>query len=87
MTFQSRTYKPTDDGFILSLVKRFSEFELPKWRRMDDIDSAKRTSLEKALQQPEPDSAIFIAEDADERGGLGCLSCVCTSRCDRIPAA
>ena len=62
MTIRIRTHQPTDNEFILSLVTRFSEFELPDWRRTDDIDKTSRTSLEHAMQQTEPDSAIFVAE-------------------------
>lgn len=68
MTIRIRTYNPTDYEFIISLVTRFSEFELPEWRRAEDIDHTNRESLERALKQPEPDSAIFIAEE--ENGAL-----------------
>jgi GNAT superfamily N-acetyltransferase len=63
MTIQIRPYKPSDRDFILSLVTRFSDFELPQWRQRNEIDQTNRHSLEKALNQPEPNSAIFIAED------------------------
>ena len=66
MTIRIRRYKPSDREFILSLVKRFSEFELPEWRRREDIDQANRAFLEPVLKQSEPDSAILIAE---EEGG------------------
>lgn len=33
------------------------------WRLRDEIDRANQTSLQTAMEQPEPDSAIFIAED------------------------
>jgi ribosomal protein S18 acetylase RimI-like enzyme len=68
MTIRIRPYKPTDKDFVLSLVGRFSEFELPVWRKMDDVDSTNRVSLEQAMKQPEPDSAIFVAEE--ESGAL-----------------
>ena len=66
MTIRIRRYKPSDREFILSLVKRFSEFELPERRRREDIDQANRAFLEPVLKQSEPDSAILIAE---EEGG------------------
>jgi len=63
MVFRVRKFTPADSEFITSLVTRFSEFDLPEWRRTNEIDDANRTSLQKAMEQPEPDSAIFIAED------------------------
>jgi ribosomal protein S18 acetylase RimI-like enzyme len=68
MTIQIRQHKPSDNEFILSLVPRFSEFELPEWRQGDEIDSTNQASIERALNQPGPDSAIFMAED--ENGSL-----------------
>ncbi len=63
MAIRVRIYKPDDRNFITSLIPRFSEFELPAWRKRDEIDSATQTSLQRAMEEPEPDSAIFIAED------------------------
>ena len=68
MPIQIRQHKPSDSGFILSLVSRFSEFELPEWRQKDEIDGTNQASIQRALNQPEPESAIFIAED--EKGKL-----------------
>jgi ribosomal protein S18 acetylase RimI-like enzyme len=63
MTLHLRPYQSSDYEFILSLVARFSEFELPEWRRAEEIDQTNQRLLEQALNQPEPESAIFIAED------------------------
>ena len=63
MTIHIRTFKPTDADFILSLVSRFSEFEVPNWRSNHEIDNANHASLQKAMDVPEPDSIIFVAED------------------------
>jgi len=68
MAISVRSFVPSDRNFILSLVSRFSEFELPDWRESDDIDNTNRLALIKAMEQPEPESAIFIAED--ETDGL-----------------
>lgn len=71
MTIQIRKYKPSDSEFILSLVSRFSEFELPEWRQRDEIDGTNQASMERALNQPRPDSAVFIAEDENgKRAGF-----------------
>jgi len=63
MVISVRTFIPQDKEFILSLVSRFSEFELPEWRTTNEIDNTNHLVLMKAMEQPEPDSAIFIAED------------------------
>ena len=63
MTIRIRPHDPADREFILSLVGRFSAFELPEWRRAEDVDRKNRASFEDALDQPAPDSAIFLAED------------------------
>ncbi len=58
-----RAFTPADSGFIISLVPRFSEFDLPEWRSASEIDAANLNLLRKAMEQPEPDSTFFIAED------------------------
>jgi ribosomal protein S18 acetylase RimI-like enzyme len=63
MTIRIRPYKPTDSEFILSLVGRFSEFELPAWRTSDEVDRTNQSSIQEALKQLEADSAIFVAEE------------------------
>ena len=63
MAIHIRTFIPTDSEFVLSLVSRFSEFPLPDWRSINEIDSANHALLLKSIQTPEPDSIIFIAED------------------------
>jgi ribosomal protein S18 acetylase RimI-like enzyme len=45
------------------LIPRFSEFDLPAWRQRDEIDNTNFASLKKAMETPEPGSAIYIAED------------------------
>jgi ribosomal protein S18 acetylase RimI-like enzyme len=67
MPIQIRQYQPSDNEFILSLVSRFSEFELPEWRDRAEIDDTNQASIQRALGKPGPDSAIFIAEDENEK--------------------
>ncbi len=62
MHFQIRNFSSTDREFILSLVPRFSEFDLPAWRTKTEIDQTNHQSLLKAIEQPEPGSTILIAE-------------------------
>ncbi|MBI5952724.1 MAG: GNAT family N-acetyltransferase [Chloroflexi bacterium] len=63
MTIHIRLFTLSDTDFIESLIPRFSEFDLPSWRTPDEIDNANLASLKKAMETPEPGSAIFIAED------------------------
>lgn len=63
MAIHLRPFSPPDTGFIESLIPRFSEFDLPTWRTRNEIDKASLASLKKAMETPEPGSAIFIAED------------------------
>jgi ribosomal protein S18 acetylase RimI-like enzyme len=63
MTIHIKPFTFSDTKFIESLVPRFSEFDLPTWRQRDEIDNTNLASLKKAMETPEPGSAIFIAED------------------------
>lgn len=60
---QIRAFRASDSEFIISLISRFSEFDLPAWRTTAEINRTNHTLLHQALEQPEPDAAIFIAED------------------------
>ena len=63
MAIRVRQYQSKDRDFVMSQIPRFSEFDLPAWRQKGEIDHATQTSLQKALEEREPDAAIFIAED------------------------
>jgi ribosomal protein S18 acetylase RimI-like enzyme len=71
MTIHIRPFTSLDTEFITTLIPRFSEFDLPTWRQRDEIDSTNSASLKQAMEAPEPDSAIFIAEDEEgKRAGF-----------------
>lgn len=63
MTYQIRTALPSDTDFIISLVARLSEFDLPQWRSRHEIDNANLLSIKNTLQQLQPDSLILVAEE------------------------
>jgi len=63
MNIHIRLFTPSDTTFIESLIPRFSEFDLPAWRQRDEIDNTNLASLKKAMETPESDSVIYIAED------------------------
>lgn len=52
-----------DDAFVLSLVTRFVDFALPKWRSRPECAGGIRRDLKRALANPPPNEALFIAED------------------------
>jgi GNAT superfamily N-acetyltransferase len=63
MSFHIRRYTPADQEFVLSLAKRFSDFELPDWRSTAELDAANQVALKKVIEEPEPESALLLAED------------------------
>lgn len=54
-----------DDDFILGLVARFVEFELPPWRRRGECAQGIRNDIERHLAEQPPGSHVFVAENAD----------------------
>jgi len=63
MSIRVRLCLPTDRDFIAALATRLSEFELPEWRQADQIDHTNVSSLINAMDESEPDTAIFVAQD------------------------
>jgi ribosomal protein S18 acetylase RimI-like enzyme len=60
-----------DDDFILGLVPRFVDFELPAWRKRHECIEGIRTDLGRHLDGQPANSYVFVAEDADgERVGF-----------------
>jgi len=54
-----------DDDFILGLVPRFVEFDLPAWRRRHECIEGIRRDLTRHLDDQPPNSFLFVAEDED----------------------
>jgi GNAT superfamily N-acetyltransferase len=54
-----------DDDFILGLVPRFAEFELPAWRRRSETLAGIRRDIEHHLRMLPAASHLFVAEDED----------------------
>ena len=71
-SFHIRPADASDDEFILSLVARFVDFELPAWRRRIDCANGIRRDLKRALDESPSNETFFIAED-DEGARLGFL--------------
>lgn len=66
-----RLARADDDDFILGLVGRFVEFELPPWRRRGECAAGIRDDLARHLREQPPGSYVFVAENEDgERAGF-----------------
>jgi ribosomal protein S18 acetylase RimI-like enzyme len=54
-----------DDDFILGLVGRFVEFDLPPWRRRGECAAGIRDDIARHLIEQPPGSHMHVAEDYD----------------------
>lgn len=60
-----------DDAFILSLIARFVDFDLPTWRKRNDCAAGIRRDISNALREAPANEVLFIAEDESiERVGF-----------------
>lgn len=64
MTITIRPAQPTDHEFILSLVPRFSSFDLPPGRTREQLDRANHQALTAKLTAQAAGTATMIAQDA-----------------------
>jgi SagB-type dehydrogenase family enzyme len=62
MSVQVRPYLPADREALTALVTRLSEFDLHPWRQAEQIDQTNIAMLETAMDEADPDDAIFVAE-------------------------
>lgn len=51
-----------DLPFVLSLVPRLTEFSASPWRPAEAIEADSAATLKRALEEPDPRSALLIAE-------------------------
>lgn len=68
MTIRAAT--SADDGFVLGLVGRFSEFALPPGRDPAAVTAALRRDLERHLHERPITSHFFVVRDAGQRAGF-----------------
>jgi len=54
-----------DDEFILGLVERFVEFELPPWRKRSETVAGIRRDIAHHLQETPASTHLFVAENDD----------------------
>lgn len=67
MATRIRAFDAADAGFVTSLATRFSDFPLPEGRPRHEVDEFFRGKLRKAVEEPQADAAIFVAEDESGR--------------------
>ncbi|HBK57458.1 MAG TPA: GNAT family N-acetyltransferase [Xanthomonadales bacterium] len=66
-----RAAEPGDDDFILGLVPRFVDFDLPKGRKRVEVTEGIRRDLRKHLDDDMPGSFLYVAETDDgKRAGF-----------------
>lgn len=66
-----RAAEPGDDDFILGLVPRFVDFDLPKSRKRVEVTEGIRRDLRKHLDDDMPGSFLYVAETDDgKRAGF-----------------
>lgn len=60
-----------DEPVLTALAERLTAFELPAWRRPEDISTADAREMMDAVRGSDPDNEVWVAE----RGGrvAGCL--------------
>ncbi len=69
--FLIRLADADDDDFIIGLVSRFVDFQLPSWRRRNECIEGIRRDLHHHLQDQPANSFMFVAEDSDaQRAGF-----------------
>jgi GNAT superfamily N-acetyltransferase len=60
-----RLARADDDEFILGLIDRFVDFELPSWRKRSECAKGIRSDVARHLREQPAGTHIFVAEDED----------------------
>lgn len=68
-----RAATPDDDEFILGLIERFVDFELPKWRKRNIVSEGIRRDLLRHLEEQPAGSFMFVAEEDSSGERVGFL--------------
>jgi ribosomal protein S18 acetylase RimI-like enzyme len=62
-----------DDEFILGLIERYVDFELPKWRKRNVVTEGIRQDLLRQMEEQPAGSFMFVAEDDSSGQRVGFL--------------
>ncbi len=68
-----RLARADDDEFILGLIDRFVDFELPPWRKRSECANGIRSDVARHLREQPPGTHIFVAEDDEDAALVGFL--------------
>ncbi len=60
-----RLARADDDEFILGLVPRLVDFELPHWRKRSETLAGIRNDIARHLRELPPATHLYVAEDED----------------------
>lgn len=68
-----RAATPDDDEFILGLIERFVDFDLPRWRKRNIVTEGIRRDLLRQMEEQPAGSFMFVAEDDSSGERVGFL--------------
>jgi GNAT superfamily N-acetyltransferase len=63
MSFSVRPFIPADRDFVLALLPRLSEVDLPPWCTQAVLDDFNLAAMKKAMDDMPEDAALLVAED------------------------
>ncbi len=63
MNINIRKFEKTDIDAIISLIPRFSDFELPEWRKPEDITNKTNKQIQETINNSSKEEELFIAEE------------------------
>ena len=72
-----RAARPTDEAALLELADRLTSFELPPWRRPEEIATADARDMLAAMRDGAADNEVWIAEQSGRVAG--CLHILATT--------
>jgi len=70
-TFHIRAATEADEPLLVALAGRLTAFDLPPWRKPDEIVTADAREMLQAIRAGSPDDEVLIAERAGDP--VGCL--------------
>jgi ribosomal protein S18 acetylase RimI-like enzyme len=66
LNIKIRKFEKADIEAIISLIPRFSDFELPEWRKPEDITNKTNKQMQEVLNNSSAEEELFIAEENEK---------------------
>ncbi len=66
MNIKIRKLEKADIDAIISLIPRFSDFELPEWRKPEDITNKTNKQMQEVVNNSSAEEELFIAEENEK---------------------